>query len=91
MGGGHGLLTPWYGLATHYLESVRFVDASGEAYDVDDESHPDLMKTLRGGGHNLGVVTEMTFDLTTIPKHNWNYVQYLSEDITPERYIYIWR
>lgn len=72
-GGGHGYLTPWYGLATHYLENVRFVDATQESYNVDDESHPDLMKTLRGGGHNLGVVTEITFVFTSIPRHNWTF------------------
>ena len=29
LGGGHSVFTPWYGVATHYLEEATFVDHKG--------------------------------------------------------------
>lgn len=36
------------------------------------------MKVLRGGGHNIGVITELTMDYRTIPRHNWNFMIWLN-------------
>jgi hypothetical protein len=41
------------------------VFADGSIHDVNEESFPDLFKSLRGGGNNFGIVTR--FDLFTFP------------------------
>jgi hypothetical protein len=45
------------------LKSTEIVLASGELVDANATSHPDLFRTLKGGGNNFGVVTR--FDLAT--------------------------
>ena len=42
---------------------AELVTAAGEVLGVDDESYPDLMWALRGGGGNFGVVTAFTYRL----------------------------
>src|SRR5204863_8916318 len=42
------------------------VTADVELLDVDEESHPDLFRALRGGGGNFGVVTRLRFRLHEI-------------------------
>ena len=76
LSGGHGVQTNYYGIATHYLESVEMVTPNGSFVRVNDQNDPDLMWALRGGGHNLGVVTKFVFDYSSIPHHNWNLVMY---------------
>jgi len=46
------------GMADNVL-AFRFMDYKGESYQVDNSSHPDLFWALRGGGGQLGVVTEV--------------------------------
>ena len=61
LGGGLGWLMAKYGLAADNLIGAELVTADGEILGVDDESHPDLMWALRGGGGNFGVVTTFTY------------------------------
>ncbi|HET7428560.1 MAG TPA: FAD-binding oxidoreductase [Gaiellales bacterium] len=63
LGGGLGWLMSTQGLAADNLVGVELVTATGEVLQVDDESHPDLMWALRGGGGNFGVATALTFRL----------------------------
>ena len=63
LGGGLGWLMGKYGLAADNLIGAELVTASGEVLGVDDESHPDLMWALRGGGGNFGVATALTYRL----------------------------
>ena len=57
LGGGLGWLMSTQGLACDNLIAVELVTADGEVLDVTDETHPDLMWALRGGGGNFGVAT----------------------------------
>ncbi len=50
-------MTGYYGIAAHYLESVTIVLPNSTIATVNDQNDPQLMWALRGGGHNLGVVT----------------------------------
>jgi FAD/FMN-containing dehydrogenase len=63
LGGGLGWLMAKHGLAADNLVGAELVTACGEVLGVDDESHPDLMWALRGGGGNFGVVTTFTYRL----------------------------
>ena len=67
LGGGLGWLMSSQGLACDNLIGVQLVTATGEVLDVTDESHPDLMWALRGGGGNFGVAVSFEFRLRPLP------------------------
>jgi FAD/FMN-containing dehydrogenase len=67
LGGGLGWLMSTQGLAADNLVGAELVTATGEVLQVDDESHPDLMWALRGGGGNFGVATSLTLRLRSQP------------------------
>jgi FAD/FMN-containing dehydrogenase len=55
------------GLACDNLVAVELVTANGEVLEVTDESHPDLMWALRGGGGNFGIAASLTYRLRSVP------------------------
>jgi FAD/FMN-containing dehydrogenase len=67
LGGGLGWLMSTQGLAADNLVGVELVTASGDVLDVSDDTHPDLMWALRGGGGNFGVAASFTFRLRPQP------------------------
>ncbi len=63
LGGGLGWLMAKHGLGADNLLGVELVTADGEILNVTDESHPDLMWALRGGGGNFGVAASLVYRL----------------------------
>jgi FAD/FMN-containing dehydrogenase len=63
LGGGIGWLSRLHGLAADNLLAVELVTADGNVVEADDDTDPDLMWGLRGGGGNFGIVTRFRFDL----------------------------
>jgi FAD/FMN-containing dehydrogenase len=61
LGGGLGWLMGKYGLAADNLVGAELVTAGGEVLGVDEDTRPDLLWALRGGGGNFGVVTAFTY------------------------------
>lgn len=68
LGGGIGPNAPWAGLTADRLRLVRMVDAEGAQVTASATENPDLFWALRGGaGGNLGVVTDLEYEMVEIP------------------------
>jgi FAD/FMN-containing dehydrogenase len=62
LGGGFGLASRAWGLASDNLVSCRIVTADGEVLVADKSHHSDLYWASRGGGGgNFGIVTQLLF------------------------------
>lgn len=66
LGGGFGLLTRAYGMASDNLLAAEVVvaaaDGGAEAITVNTDENPDLLWALRGAGNgNFGIVTSLTY------------------------------
>jgi hypothetical protein len=63
LGGGFGYLSRRFGWAVDNLLEVEIVTADGRLRRAGPEEHADLFWSIRGAGHNFGVVTEFVFRL----------------------------
>ena len=62
LGGGFGLASRAWGLASDNVLAVQIVTADGKVIVADANHHPDLYWACRGGGGgNFGIVTRFTF------------------------------
>jgi FAD/FMN-containing dehydrogenase len=61
LGGGMGWYARKLGLQTNAVTGAEVVLADGTVARIDAASDPDLFWALRGGGGNVGVVTELEF------------------------------
>jgi FAD/FMN-containing dehydrogenase len=62
LGGGFGLASRAWGLASDNVLAVQIVTADGKVIVADATHHPDLYWACRGGGGgNFGIVTRFTF------------------------------
>jgi FAD binding domain/Berberine and berberine like len=59
LGGGCGWLTRQYGVGAGSIRALELVTADGDLLQVDEQTHPDLLWGLRGGGGNFGIVTSL--------------------------------
>ena len=65
-GGGIGFMVRKDGLTIDNLLSAEVVTAAGEIVTASADEHPDLFWAIRGGGGNVGIVTEFTFHLAPV-------------------------
>ncbi|MER6417726.1 FAD-binding oxidoreductase [Streptomyces sp. NPDC001137] len=63
LGGGLPILGRAYGYAADRVRSVQVVTPDATLRTVTADTEPDLFWALRGGKGNVGVVTELTFEL----------------------------
>ncbi|MDQ2713463.1 MAG: FAD-dependent oxidoreductase, partial [Chloroflexota bacterium] len=59
LGGGVGWLTRQYGAGAGSIRALELVTADGDLLQVNEQTHPDLLWGLRGGGGNFGIVTSL--------------------------------
>jgi FAD/FMN-containing dehydrogenase len=68
LGGGMGWYARALGLQTNAVTAAEVVTAAGTVLHVDADTHAEIFWALRGGGGNVGIVTELefrTFDFST--------------------------
>ena len=69
LGGGVGVLSRRYGLASDNLVGLTIVTADGRVLECSAQQHPDLFWACRGGGGgNFGVVTSFRFQTHAMPQ-----------------------
>jgi FAD/FMN-containing dehydrogenase len=68
LGGGMGWLARQLGLSCDNVASYELVTADGDRLLVDEAGNPELFWGLRGGGGNMGVVTEFEFRLQPVAR-----------------------
>ncbi|MFF4251766.1 FAD-binding oxidoreductase [Streptomyces sp. NPDC001663] len=66
LSGGLGILAREFGYAADHVRSLDVVTADGRLRHVTRESDPELYWGLLGGGHTLGIVTELEIDLVPV-------------------------
>ncbi|WP_261164623.1 FAD-binding oxidoreductase [Microbacterium sp. Marseille-Q6965] len=71
LGGGIGWMVRAWGLAADQLVGAQLVTSAGDVVEVSDDSAPELMWALRGGGGNFGVVTRFDFEAHRLPGVVW--------------------
>jgi hypothetical protein len=69
IGGGIGFLSRAYGLACDNIMSATMVNANGQRVHISQHEEPDLLWALKGGGGSqLGIVTDITYQTFDMPK-----------------------
>src|SRR6516225_1318331 len=66
LGGGIGVLSRRFGLASSRVRAVALVTADGELVRADHQHEPDLFWALRGGGGSFGVVAAVVTELLAV-------------------------
>ncbi|SPQ19540.1 17c0ff80-6478-469b-8018-7a82ef6159b7 [Thermothielavioides terrestris] len=68
-GAGHGLLSPWYGLAADQVLEMEVVTPTGEIVTANECQNEDLFWAMRGGGGStFGVMTSVTMKTFPTPR-----------------------
>jgi FAD binding domain len=82
MAGGAGYLGGQAGFACDTVVAAKVVLLSGELVEAtDDNEHKDLLRALRGGGGNFGIVVEWTFKLYDVTNAFGGQVVYMAPTV----------
>ncbi|KAF3770782.1 FAD-binding domain-containing protein [Cryphonectria parasitica EP155] len=65
LGGGNNYNAQRYGFGCDNVVNYELVLANGSIIDVNNQTHPDLFKALKGGSANFGIVTR--YDMNAFP------------------------
>lgn len=84
LGGGIGHLTRRFGATVDNIVSIEGITADGATVTASAESHPDLFWGLCGAGHNLAVVTSITFRAHPVGPRVMSGMMYYSADDAPK-------
>ena len=81
--GGISFFSPRKGFVCDNVQNYEIVLANGTILNVNRQSHANLMKALRGGSNNFGIITR--FDFYTFPQGKlWGGDIVYSESVTPQ-------
>lgn len=69
LGGGMGPMARTFGFASDRVRRIQMVDVTGQILDIDAEHEPELFWALRGGKPDIGIVTELEFELIDLPTY----------------------
>lgn len=69
LGGGMGPMARTFGFASDRVRSLTLVGADAAPVAVDRDSEPDLFWALRGGKPELGIVTQLEFELVPLASY----------------------
>src|ERR1044072_5930050 len=89
LGGGFGYLTRRFGWTCDGTTAMELVTASGEVVRASDDSNPELLWGLRGGGGNFGVVPSFEMRLEPVgPEILGGRIAWRAEDAGPVLELY---
>ncbi|KAK3299588.1 uncharacterized protein B0H64DRAFT_389082 [Chaetomium fimeti] len=88
-GGGHSLLSSWYGLAADQVLEMELVTPNGEIVIANECKNKDLFWAMRGGGGStFGIMTSVTMKTIPTPKLEYLTLTMLTQNISSPRPIY---
>ncbi|RPA58658.1 FAD-binding protein [Aerococcus agrisoli] len=85
--GGIGFFVRSHGLTIDRIRQATIVTGDGEIHTVDADNNPDLFWAVRGGGSQLGIVTEFVLEAEKINSDNqdasiiFQNINYVSTDL----------
>ncbi|KAJ3183355.1 hypothetical protein HDU85_002381 [Gaertneriomyces sp. JEL0708] len=71
LGGGHGALSPQYGLGADNVLEMTVVTVDGQVRKINKYRNPDLFWAMRGGGGGFAVIVDVTYKLNPAPANGY--------------------